>query len=149
MPEVLFYHLQHKPLEAALPGLLERCLKRGWRAVVRAGSAERVEALDAHLWTYRDEAFLPHGPATGDLVAEQPILLTTETGNDNGAEVLFLVDGAAPVALDGYERVAILFDGNDEAAVEAARMWWKQCRDDGRDATYWQQDDNGSWREKH
>src|SRR5919205_246230 len=61
MTEVWFYHLQGQPLERVLPNLLERSLERGWRIVVQAASDERVEALDAHLWTYRDDAFLPHG----------------------------------------------------------------------------------------
>jgi hypothetical protein len=44
MTEVLFYHLEHQPLERVLPSLVERTLERGWRAVVQAGSEERVEA---------------------------------------------------------------------------------------------------------
>ena len=54
MTEVLFYHLLRQPLETVLPTLLEKSLARGWRVVVEAASAERVEALDAHLWTFRD-----------------------------------------------------------------------------------------------
>ena len=46
VPEVLFYHLEHQPLERVLPMLLERTMERGWRAVVQVGSAERLEALD-------------------------------------------------------------------------------------------------------
>ena len=65
MTEVLFYHLQRQPLERVLPALLEQSLERGWRVVVQAASDERVEALDAHLWTYRDDSFLPHGTARG------------------------------------------------------------------------------------
>ncbi|MGD9740546.1 MAG: DNA polymerase III subunit chi, partial [Bauldia sp.] len=51
MTEVLFYHLPNQSLEAVLPGLLEKTIERGWKAVVQAGSADRVAALDAHLWT--------------------------------------------------------------------------------------------------
>src|SRR4051812_37814081 len=39
MTEILFYHLQQKPLEAVLPTLIEKSLERGWRAVVQATSA--------------------------------------------------------------------------------------------------------------
>ena len=52
MTEILFYHLQRQPLERVLPALLEKSLERGWRVVVQAASEERIEALDAHLWTY-------------------------------------------------------------------------------------------------
>jgi DNA polymerase III subunit chi len=49
--EVLFYHLERQSLDAVLPQLVERALARGWRAVIQAGSEERVAALDSLLWT--------------------------------------------------------------------------------------------------
>ena len=93
MAELLFYHLERSTLEAVLPQLLEKTLERGWTAVVRAGSPERVKALDAHLWTYRDDAFLPHGAEGEGHEDIQPVLLTTGTDNPSGANVLFAVDG--------------------------------------------------------
>ncbi len=152
MTEVLFYHLLRQPLEVVLPGLLERSLERGWSAVVEAGSPERVEALDAHLWTYRDEAFLPHGtePATA---AAQPVFLTADEANPNAAAVRFLVDGAAlsPERVDAigsYRRVVLMFDGNDDSAVAEARSAWKAVKAAGHDATYWQQNDAGRWEKR-
>lgn len=147
MTEVLFYHLQRQPLEAVLPALLERSLERGWRVVVQAGSRERVEALDAHLWTYRDEAFLPHG-IDDETAAEQPVFLTEGETNPNGAQVRFLVDGAAMAPVEAYQRVVLMFDGNDEGAVLAAREAWKGLRTAGHDATYWQQNDAGRWEKR-
>ena len=71
MTEILFYHLQGQKLEGVLTPLLEKSLARGWKAIVQGGSQERIEALDAHLWTYRDDGFLPHGtwrePEAADL----------------------------------------------------------------------------------
>ena len=40
--------------------------------LVQAASEERVEALDAHLWTFRDDSFLPHGTAREADPAAQP-----------------------------------------------------------------------------
>ena len=97
MVEVLFYQLDRRPLEAVLPQLLERTLERGWRACVQAGSEERVEALSSALWTWREEAFLPHGTARDGHGELQPIWLTAGDDNPNGASVRFLVDGAAIV----------------------------------------------------
>jgi DNA polymerase-3 subunit chi len=73
--EVWFYHLERTSLEQVLPELLERTLKRGWRARVRSDDADRIEAMDGWLWTYRDESFLPHGRADEPLSARHPILL--------------------------------------------------------------------------
>ena len=145
MTEILFYHLERASLEGVLPGLLEKSLERGWKAVVRAGSRERVEALDSHLWTYRDDSFLPHG-AGGD-GERQPVWLTDADDIPNGAEVLFLVDGAAVETskAGAFQRCVMIFEGNDSEAVSAARAFWKDAKSAGHETTYWKQADNGRW----
>ncbi len=143
--EIRFYHMTRTTLEAALPQMLEKTLERGQRAVVRASSAERVEALTAWLWTYRDRSFLPHGSAKDGHGALQPVWLTDRDERPNGAQVLFLTDGAVSQRLDDYQLCAVLFDGNDAAALSAAREQWRGLKDSGHDLTYWQQDDEGRW----
>jgi len=147
MTEILFYHLHRQPVEKVLPSLLEKSLERGWRVVVQAATDDRVEALDAQLWTYRDDTFLPHGTAKDGEVTLQPILLTTADDNPNGANVRFLIDGA-PVPADAaaYQRIVLLFDGEDEDAVAAARERWKEAKAAGHEATYWQPDEQGRWK---
>lgn len=145
MVEVLFYQLDRRPLEAVLPQLLERTLERGWRACVQAGGKERVEALSSALWTWREEAFLPHGTAQDGNGELQPIWLTDGDDNPNGATVRFLVDGAAAASLDGLERAVYLFDGHDEEALASARARWTEARNAGHQVTYWQQDEDGRW----
>jgi DNA polymerase-3 subunit chi len=143
MTEIRFYHLTRKTLEQALPEMLEKTLERGWRAVVMAGSAERVEALTQNLWTYRPDSFLPHGNAKDGHASAQPVWLTAEDERPNNAEVLFLTDGAASNQIATYQRVCEIFDGNDETAVHAARTRWSSYKSGGHDLTYWQQNDKG------
>jgi DNA polymerase-3 subunit chi len=147
--EILFYHLQRQPLEGVLPTLLERSLQRGWKAVVQATSPERLQALDDHLWTYADESFLPHGTDRDpDAAAEQVVLTLAET-NPNGAQVRFLVEGAQlPGEIETYERLVVLFDGNDDDAVAGARAMWAQLKARSLQPTYWQQDERGRWEKK-
>jgi DNA polymerase-3 subunit chi len=147
--EVLFYHLQGQKPESVLPTLLEKSLQRGWRVVVQGSSEERIEALDAQLWTYRDDGFLPHGTWREAEAAEQPILLTLTESNPNVANVRFLIDGA-PVPADAasYQRIVLLFDGEDEEAVTAARAQWSAAKEKGFEATYWQPDAQGRWVKK-
>ena len=147
MAEVLFYHLEVRPLESVLPQLLEKTLERGWRAVVESGSRERADSLDALLWTFRDDAFLPHGMAGEETDAHQPILLTTDDSNPNGATVRFFVDRAVPQSTEGYNRVVYMFSGLDPDAVSEARLAWRALRD-GNDVTYWQQENDGRWTKK-
>lgn len=147
MTEILFYHLENQPLERVIPVLLEKTLERGWRAVVEAGSRERAEALDAVLWTYRDDSFLPHGLSGGEADADQPVLITTEPDNANHANVRFFVDRAVPQSPDGYERIVFLFSGHDPDAVIEARAAWKALSA-GNSLTYWQQETDGRWVKK-
>jgi DNA polymerase-3 subunit chi len=149
MTEILFYHLQRQPIERVLPALLEKSLARGWRVVVQAASEERVEALDAHLWTFRDDAFLPHGTWRDPEAREQPILLTVNDDNPNQAAVRFLVEGAAiPADAAAYERIVLLFDGDDPDAVADARARWQEAKGAGFSVTYWQPDEHGRWQRK-
>src|ERR1700676_4225022 len=114
MTEILFYHLKGQTTEQVLPALLQKSLERGWRVVVQASSDERLEALDAHLWTWRDDAFLPHGTWRDSEDEAQPVLLTVHEANPNGATVRFLVDGAGmPSDPAAYQRIVLLFDGQD------------------------------------
>ncbi|MGD9920561.1 MAG: DNA polymerase III subunit chi [Pseudorhodoplanes sp.] len=149
MTEIRFYHLLEQRLERVLQQLLEVSLDRGWRIVVQADSDERIEALDAHLWTYREESFLPHGTSRDAHAADQPILLTTGDGNANDANVRFLIDGA-PIPQDAsrYDRLVLIFDGTNDEAVVRAREQWSQAKAQGFEASYWQPDDSGRWVQK-
>lgn len=147
-PEVYFYHLEHRPLEAVLPQLLERTLARGWRAVVQSASEERLQAIDTHLWTYAEESFLPHGTRKDGSSDQQPVFLTTGDDNPNAATVRFCVDGALAGELSGYARIVYLFDGRDTDALAQARGEWKRAKSAGCTVTYWQQGEGGRWEKR-
>src|SRR5882672_2282556 len=146
MTEILFYHLQKQSLEKVLPTLLEKSLERGWRVVVQASSEERIEALDGHLWTYRDDSFLAHGTWREAEIAHHPVVLTIHDDNPNDAHIRFLLDGVAfPDDAGTYERIVLMFDGEDEDAVAAARTHWGNAKAKGFNSTYWQPDEHGQW----
>ena len=115
--------------------------------MVQGSSEERIEALDAHLWTWRDDSFLPHGTWRDAEAAQQSVLLTVHEHNPNGAGVRFLFEGAAmPGDVNAYERVVLLFDGEDPDALDAARARWSEAKSAGFEVTYWQADERGGWR---
>lgn len=149
MTEILFYQLQRQPIEKVIPILLEKSLERGWRVAVQSSSDERVEALDALLWTYRDDSFLPHGTYKENSAADQPILLTVNGDNPNRAAVRFLIDGSpTPTDAAVYDRVVLLFDGEDPDALDDARQRWRDAKGRGLAVTYWQADERGRWQRK-
>lgn len=151
MPEVLFYHLTESRLEEALPDLLQRSLGRGWRVVVQCTTTERRDALDQHLWTYRDDSFLPHATdAAAATAALQPVLLTTNPDQRaNNPHVRFLVEGASPESGWGDAlRGVYLFDGHDGHQLEIARGRWREEKAAGHAITYWQQTEDRRWQKR-
>lgn len=147
MAEIRFYHLERSPLERVLPKMLETALQRDWRAVVIAGSEDRVEALNALLWVYDKGGFLPHGSRKDGHADRQPVWLTTAEENPNGAHVAFLVDGASLADPSQFALCCELFDGADPEAVARAREHWTTAKAAGHDITYWQQTATG-WEQK-
>jgi DNA polymerase-3 subunit chi len=143
--DVSFYHLTTRSLDWALSKLLDRVLATGKRAVVLAGSTERVEALSGQLWVLEPSSFLPHGTAKDGHPEHQPIWLTPEDENPNGASVLVLTDGRESGALGGFDRCLEVFDGRDPAQVETARAHWKAYKAEGHAVTYWRQTEAGGW----
>jgi DNA polymerase III subunit chi len=145
MTEVWFFHLDKQPLEHVLPRIVTSSLARGWRMVIETTLPERLAKLSEMLWASEDVAFLSHG-MDGDANADrQPVWLTASSENPNNATVRVLLDGAKPADITNLTRAVLMFDGNDQQAIEAARAEWKRQKADGHVVSYWKQDENGKW----
>jgi DNA polymerase-3 subunit chi len=147
-PEIWFYHLERGGPEAVLAPLLEKTLERGWRALVRTTSAERMAALDEGLWSGREDSFLPHGRIDHPDAELQPILISDKASTANKPDVLLLIDGAEPGEIAGLARVILLFDGHDDAALATARARWSDLKAKGHEVAYWQQSADGRWEKR-
>lgn len=149
MSRVDFYHLQSQTLDNVLPKLLEKAYETGKSVLVRIGNEERVDFLNALLWTYNDQSFLPHGSKKDGNAELQPIWLTSGSDNPNMASLLFLVDGAEASLseLTKFSRVFNIFDGNSPEAVTQSREFWKQLKDNGDECFYWKQSESGAWKQ--
>ena len=150
MTETLFYHLERRALDDVLPGLIEKTLERGWKALIRTESSERADAIDNLLWSYSEQTFLPHAQAGDGNPKRQPVLITVEDDNPNGANVLFLIGGAAAPPWSAAEirnltRVVLMFDGRDADSLARARSAWKDAKAAGHDVTYWKESANGKF----
>lgn len=146
--KVMFYHLTRDPVEVTARTLLERAMGAGWRVAVRMRDADRLSWLDQKLWLGPDEGFLPHGIAGGPHDADQPILLTTDAAA-NTPHAVMSIDGAeaSPEEAATLERLFVLFDGQDGAAVEHALGQWRRFKEAGSPAEYWSQE-SGKWEKK-
>ncbi len=147
MGAAYFYHLTRKPLDETLAMLLGKARGAGWRVAVRGQDAARMAWLDERLWL--GDGFLAHGLAGGDMDADQPILLTCAAQAANDPACLMSIDGAEVSAEEvaALDRVCVLFDGNDPAALDVARGQWKALKDAGAAAQYWSEE-SGRWEMK-
>ncbi|MGI9368860.1 MAG: DNA polymerase III subunit chi [Ruegeria sp.] len=149
MGAVYFYHLTRQPLEQTLPVLLDKARQAGWRIAVRGTDAARLDWLDEKLWLGPEDGFLPHGRAGGPYDADQPVLLTSDMQAANDPSCVMALDGAnvEPEEVNALDRVCILFDGNDDSAVQHARGQWKVLTGAGCSAQYWSEE-SGRWEKK-
>jgi DNA polymerase-3 subunit chi len=148
MTDVLFYHLTESKLEDALPPLVDKSVERGWQVAIQTREPARRDLLDTHLWTYREDSFLPHATDESEMSDKQPVLLTVSPDNPNRATVRFFIDGAEASAIETYQRVVFMFDGYDQEQLEGARAQWKKLKGEGHNLTYWQQTQDGRWEKK-
>lgn len=143
MGAAYFYLLTENTVEQTLPSLIGRAQGQGWQIELRGVDAGRMDKLDQALWLGPDVGFLAHGLAGGASDALQPVLLTTQPTD---RACIMCVDGAevTPDQVQAAQRVCILFDGNDGAALAHARTQWKSLTGAGCAAQYWAQSD-GRW----
>lgn len=150
MSRIDFYHLQKQSLDQVLPKLVEKAYATGSKIKIKIGNEARIEFINSLLWTYNDEAFIPHGSKKDGFAKEQPIWLSSEDDNPNQAQMLFLIDGAKLdlQQAENFERIFNIFDGNDEISLQQAREFWKEISNAGLEKNYFQQDDTGRWNKK-
>ena len=148
MAEVWFYHIERKPADEELPGLLQRGLERGLRLGVATSSVDRVKELSSKLWGAGPTVFIPHGFEGEPMPEQQPIYLSDNGQFPNGARYCFYLDGVVPDDVSAMERASVMFDGNDETAVQGAREMWRRFKGEGVVIRYWKQDEDGRWKDQ-
>lgn len=144
----MFYHLTRTGLDDTVAMIVTRALAQGWRVMIRSPDAAQLDHLDDKLWHGPEDGFLPHGREGGPQAAAQPVLLG-QGAMVNGARGLLLLSGAEATAEEAaaLDRIWLIFDGADPAAVQAARGQWQRLTGLGLAAQYWS-DDSGAWVKK-
>ncbi len=141
----LFYHLTRSTQDDLIHTLLTRARAQGWRVMVRGTDGAALARLDTRLWTVPEDGFLPHGLQGGAHDTDQPVLLG-QGAAVNAAQGVILIDAATatPDEALALQRLWVVFNGADDAAVTHARALWRSLTDGGVDAEYWSED-SGKW----
>jgi DNA polymerase-3 subunit chi len=150
MAELRIYHLTAQSVTDGLPGLLHTAVARNLRCHVYVPDDNRSEKIADHLWTHRQDSFLPHGTKKDGLAEHQPIWISPDLKTPNNADVRFVIQGAEIEVddLDEIDLTCILFDESDrDARQKARRLWTDSDEIDGLSRIYYRQDDNGKWHE--
>lgn len=147
LPEYWFYHLEGSTIEGVLPGLLEKTLAKGWRALVKLPK-EALPAMDELLWTFKDESFLPHGRDDEPMADWQPILLSHSIEDASGFDAVFLLGGKDIANMSGVSRSMIMINGRSQTDVAQERQRWKTLKETGANLSYYQQNAQGRWEKK-
>ena len=120
----------------------------------------RLDLLDALLASIAaDDRARGNGVETryiflGDLIDRGPdsrgVVERLLAFSRSGANVRFLVDNAAlPADAESYERMVLVFNGDDADSLAAARSAWTDCKSRGFEVTYWQADQRGRWQRRN
>ena len=134
-PKVVFYDVAPDAWDAWLHKLASAAWDRtGARLLIMVDGPDRADALDAALWTFREESFLPHEVVRGDAPLTDPdarVLISWDESNPHGANLLAL---DSPVDLDfasSFEVVMDVVDRRSEERLVASRERFKAWRSRG------------------
>ncbi|VEJ45172.1 DNA polymerase III subunit chi [Bartonella vinsonii] len=143
--DILFYHLTQSTLGDVLPTLVERALARFSKITIQCVSEEQRDAIDMRLWVYADEAFIGHGTECDPYPSFQPVFLTTGQENPNDSKIRFLIEGAVCSNIDTYQRLVVIFDGQNDQQLNLVRAQWKKYKMENHNLTYWLQTGDRGW----
>jgi DNA polymerase-3 subunit chi len=103
------------------------------RVLVWCADAAELKACDDLLWSFAQDAFIPHEPAgPASSWEETPVLLACAQPAPAGAEVLVNLAGGPPPDVAGVARIVEVIDA-DPARRQAGRERFKQYREAGLD----------------
>lgn len=144
-PTVRFYQLATTPLEKVLVGVLEKAWTRKMLICLLAHDTTHAQALDDLLWRVPHGGFLPHGQWNRPDPERQPILISLEPDERNGASVIVLT---TPRLLPDPARFDLVIDfvcGQDPMTLAESRKRYRHYKDLACNMEYWTKTPQGKW----
>ncbi len=128
---VTFYDIPHERRFALAAKLAASAWEKKKHLILRCHPDEAA-ALDQHLWTFREESFVPHeicDDATGLLDPEARVVITTRDVRPIPAEVLFQLAPAEIEFARAFDSVIDIVDHTDPERLLRSRERFKTWSD--------------------
>lgn len=111
--------------------LVDAAYSQGKRIVIHVSDDNEAQKLDDMLWTFRDQAFIPHEIATAQSPANARIMALIGTSvPDSFSTQLINIGTAIPAKLESLQHVIEVVDA-DAQRKQQARERYKQYRELG------------------
>lgn len=118
----------HDSRELFLCRLCEKVLEQGLRIYIQVASAAEAQRLDAHLWSFRADAFVPHGLLGNEPAAPIEIGYGDQLPTHREVYVNLALDLPEPAF--AFERIVEVVV-QDQAILDATRRNYQNCRNRG------------------
>jgi DNA polymerase-3 subunit chi len=136
MPQVEFHILSEAgdvPRLRYACQLIEQAYAKGERSYVYAANDEQAKRMDEMLWTFRDQAFIPHELSSDASPSHPRIMAVIGTTLDAPADFQTLMINlcdAMPETLGNFTRICEVVDA-DAQHKQLARERYRLYRDQG------------------
>ncbi|MFI0474427.1 DNA polymerase III subunit chi [Halomonas sp. HMF6819] len=136
MARIDFYILQDTTLEARLAfacKLADTIHRKGYRLHLHCEDQALAEQADDALWTFRDDAYLPHAIEGSDLAASVPITLGFgELPSPREETALLNLHPEIPEGIERFTRVAEIINQHQQVLI-AKRACWQRYKELGHE----------------
>ncbi len=148
MTEIRFYHLRRDTAESAVPGLVQKALEHGHKILIKLPDSARRQHYDDWLWRFRPDSFIPHGQDGDPHPQVQPVWLSTSDDAPNGAGMALALEGATLPPPEKFKLICFMFSSENVDELARSRELWREYKKrDDLNMTYWQQQENGGWKQ--
>lgn len=109
MTRIDFYILQQASAEARrlfVCKLTDKALRLGSKVFILVADRAEAETLDALLWSFRPESYVPHALIDTDEAADVPVIISTGADRADHHELLINLTDQVPPSFSRFQRLA-------------------------------------------
>ena len=125
--EINFYQVDETIIKSLAP-LLIKVLEEKKKALVFCANQDQVKEIDASLWSYGRNKFIPHVTISDrEFVMErQPILITDKEENSSKADYLVFLSEPSEAFISKFSRVFYFYEEGKFAAKSKPKNSYKK-----------------------